>query len=284
MIEILKSWIDENIKRGRFTGSHSVLKFAASRTIVTIFIALILNMSVYLSFDYFGLFGVKIPASPIGDAVVTACVAGPISFLAYIIFGKAILDLAVSRDEFQRLSRTDPLTGLLNRRAFIEVIAQSEAPYALAVLDIDHFKSVNDTHGHGAGDDVLVTVSTLLKDHFGCDDRVARLGGEEFGVLLRSVGKAEAMARMDAFRLVLSERKIDVGSAVIAVSISAGVSQAGELADYSSLLTFADRALYLAKASGRNRVVHADDLGPLAPRQPVVASPVSIAKADRMAS
>jgi diguanylate cyclase (GGDEF)-like protein len=263
MSAALNIWIASSLDRGRFTGSASVVAFAASRAIATMVAALALNFAVYAAFDYFNLFGITRPPSVIGDAVVTACVSGPIAFLAFFIVGRAIQGLAISRDEFQRLSRTDSLTGLLNRRAFLESIRAVEAPYALAVLDIDRFKSVNDTYGHGAGDEVLGTVSRLMLSHFGIANVVARLGGEEFGLLLGGVGKTEAMAEIERFRALLSAMHIDVGSAVIEVSVSGGVSQGESNPDVSALLTHADRALYLAKASGRNRIVHADELGPL---------------------
>jgi diguanylate cyclase (GGDEF)-like protein len=242
-----------------------VFVFSFYRTIWTTIAAVILNFGVYQAFGRLGIFDISVPPDPIADTIVTAFVAGPISFLAYYFVGAAIRDLAVSRNEFERLSRTDPLTGLMNRRAFVEVIAAMEEPYVLALFDIDRFKMINDTYGHGVGDHVLVNVSHMLRDAFGCQNTVARLGGEEFGVVLHHTSKEETMAAVDRFRETLARRTFEVDGTQITVTISAGISQGNGRFTYSMLLTNADKALYLAKASGRNRVVHADEVTALVP-------------------
>lgn len=259
MASRLQNWIVKRIAVGAFSRRRDVLRFAAIRTIWTTLAAVCLNFIVYQLLGRLGFLGVTLPPDPLADTVVTAFVAGPICFLAYHMVGKAILDLAVSRDEFERLSRTDPLTGLMNRRAFTEIIASLDKPYVVSVLDIDRFKAINDTYGHPAGDAVLVEVGRALKHFFGRDAAVARLGGEEFGVILRDCGKAEAIATMDLVRTTLAGRPFDADGSEIRVTFSAGVSRSDGKTGYSILLTHADKALYLAKASGRNRVVHADD-------------------------
>jgi diguanylate cyclase (GGDEF)-like protein len=183
------------------------------------------------------------------------------------VVGAAILDLTISRKEFERLSRTDPLTGLMNRRAFVEVIAAMEEPYVLALFDIDRFKTINDTFGHGAGDHVLVQVSHMLRDTFGHENAVARLGGEEFGVVLKQASKEETVATVNLFRERLAGYTFAIDGAQVPVTISAGVSQGNGKFTYSMLLTNADKALYVAKASGRNRVVHADEIAAVIPKK-----------------
>lgn len=234
--------------------------FALSRSVWTTLAAVVLNFLVYQLFTHVAFLDVTMPPNPWSDVLVTASVAGPISFLAYYFLGRAIMALAISRDSFERLSRTDPLTGLLNRRAFAEAIAAFEAPYILAVIDIDRFKAINDTYGHGAGDVVLVEVARELREVLGRDTAVARLGGEEFGVILRDRNKAEAVAAMDLVRAALASRTFDAEGASISVTFSAGVARGDGKTGYSIWLTHADKALYFAKAAGRNRVVHSDDI------------------------
>jgi diguanylate cyclase (GGDEF)-like protein len=259
MISYLRHWIVARIAVGAFSKRQDVLRFALTRTFWTTIVAVALNFGVYQFFGRVGFLDISVPPNPLADTIVTAFVAGPICFLAYYLLGAAIMDLAVSRNEFERLSRTDPLTGLLNRRAFVEVIAAIEEPYVLALFDIDRFKMINDTYGHTAGDHVLVEVSHMLGDAFGRENTVARLGGEEFGVVLRHADKDATMASVNRFREALSERRFHADETEISVTISAGVSQGNGKFTYSMLLTHADKALYLAKASGRNRVVHADE-------------------------
>lgn len=267
MISRLQHWIIRRIAVGGFSQRRDVFFFALYRTLWTTIAAVILNFGVYQLFGRLGIFDISVPPNPVADTIVTGFVAGPISFLAYYIVGAAILDLAVSRNEFERLSRTDPLTGLMNRRAFVEVIAAMEEPYVLALFDIDRFKAINDTYGHGAGDHVLVEVSHLLREAFGHQNAVARLGGEEFGVALRQASKEETVATVDLFRERMAGHLFLVDGREILVTVSAGVSQGNGKFTYSMLLSNADKALYLAKASGRNRVVHADEIAAVVPQQ-----------------
>jgi diguanylate cyclase (GGDEF)-like protein len=263
MVSRLQEWIVKSIAAGAFSRRAGVLRFALTRSLATTGAAIGLNFFVYEVFGRIGL--ATIPADPLGDAVVTAFVAGPISFLAYYFVGRAILELAISRDAFERMSRTDPLTGLLNRRAFTDAVAGLQAPYVIAVIDIDRFKLINDTHGHSAGDEVLIGVAEELRRAF-CDDVVfARLGGEEFGVVMRDRGRDEALAVIEHARIAVENRVFQVAGGQISVTFSAGLSRPGGGDGFSILLSDADRALYLAKAAGRNRVVHADDLAAISP-------------------
>jgi diguanylate cyclase (GGDEF)-like protein len=265
----LQEWIVKSIAAGAFSKRADVLRFASTRSLATTIAAIGLNFLVYEIFGRIGL--ATIPTDPLGDAVVTAFVAGPISCLAYYFVGRAILELAISRDAFEQMSRTDPLTGLLNRRAFTDAVGVLQAPYVIAVIDIDRFKSINDTHGHSAGDKVLIEVAEELRLAFGSEVVLARLGGEEFGVVMRDRGREEALAVLDRARSVLERRVFHIAGGQISVTFSAGLSRAGGEQGYSTLLSDADRALYLAKAAGRNRVVHVDDfavVGPVVERMP----------------
>ena len=262
MVSRLQAWIDRSINAGAFSERGDVLRFALTRSLWTTIAAVALNFVVYQVFGHLGILAVTLPPNPWADSVVTTFVAGPICFLAYYTVGRAVMDLAISRDAFERLSRTDPLTGLLNRRAFTEAVATLPAPYVIAVIDIDRFKSINDTHGHGAGDMVLVEVAAELRLAFGSEPMLARLGGEEFGV---DRGRDAALAMLDHARGLLENRVFKVAGQEISVTFSAGLSRSGGEQGYSLLLTDADKALYLAKAAGRNRIVHADEIAAINP-------------------
>lgn len=174
-------------------------------------------------------------------------------------------ELRQQRDRFEHLSRHDELTGLANRRRFeaelaslVRSAATQDAPFSLLVMDLDHFKQVNDRHGHAGGDACLVWFSERLRRHFDrSGETVARLGGEEFAVLLPGVDLDMARNRAEAFRGNLLSQPLQGAGGAIHVTVSIGVasSAAQPQANADMLYRAADRALYLAKERGRNRVV-----------------------------
>ncbi|MFM2279840.1 MAG: hypothetical protein RLZZ444_2071 [Pseudomonadota bacterium] len=256
----LKYWIAKKIEAGCFLRRGEVFLFALSRSAITSFAAVALNYFVHLVLAPAGAPMGPVPRDAISDAFVTFLVSAPISFLAFLLTGFAIHSLAVSRDAFERLSRTDPLTGLLNRRAFVDAIERIQTPYRLVLFDIDRFKSINDRFGHPAGDRVLMGVARLLEEHFSATGVVARLGGEEFGVVISNKSRADAIAHVDQFRSRLAGQVFEGDDHQFAVTISGGVAEANGTIAYTVLLNSADRALYIAKAAGRNRIVEADEL------------------------
>ncbi len=158
------------------------------------------------------------------------------------------------RQRLYELSVRDELTGVHNRRYFMSTVEDELAnvrPLSLMIVDIDHFKRLNDTHGHSHGDEVLIKVSHGIRDTLRTDDTVARIGGEEFGVLVRT-GLAEGAALAEQVRAqVAALWPPDRGP----VTVSIGVAEAsGPAVTTSALLTSADKALYAAKCAGRNRV------------------------------
>ena len=175
----------------------------------------------------------------------------------------AVRDISRRKALEARLShdaKTDYLTGLCNRRCFMDaldsLLAQApEAAGCLAMFDIDFFKRVNDQHGHAAGDEVLKGFASIAKRAVRDSDLVARLGGEEFAVLLRGATVKQAMAVCDRLRTNVAAAPVGISaSATARITVSAGVVEmsAGKSAD--TLLTEADEALYRAKRSGRNRL------------------------------
>jgi diguanylate cyclase len=171
-------------------------------------------------------------------------------------------------DEAREQAETDALTGLCNRRAFErELGAASErskihgTPLSVAFCDIDHFKNVNDTHGHDIGDRVLAFVGKVLVENVGKQGIVARHGGEEFVLLFDGITPEDAYEIVDIARYDLAKRNIidrHAGQPIGTVTISAGVAGLAFDANISNMLRRADRALYRAKREGRNRVFLAD--------------------------
>lgn len=166
--------------------------------------------------------------------------------------------LEEANDELAELSRRDPLTGCLNHRAFYEevdrALARSERtgnPVSLVVLDVDHFKAVNDEHGHPTGDTVLVALSEALRRRSRAADVVGRTGGEEFAVLLPDTSLRAATTMVERLRCAVAEADTPVP-----VTVSAGLAAFPEHARGSSrLVHVADDALYEAKACGRDTLV-----------------------------
>lgn len=178
--------------------------------------------------------------------------------LIHVIAGSLfVLSLAseISAGALREAARRDPLTGLLNRRAFDDLLANSvgRCDVGLAVVDIDFFKSINDQHGHAVGDMVLKVVSQTLLETVGTRGEVARIGGEEFALVLNAVDATSAGGIADAARRAVQDCRVRHGNTPIAVTVSIGVAHAdysGQTAD--AFLECADRALYRAKANGRN--------------------------------
>jgi diguanylate cyclase len=173
----------------------------------------------------------------------------------------------------QRLERAqvealnDPLTRLLNRRGFEEVVAKlydGSAPLAgasLLMVDIDEFKSINDTYGHLVGDQVLRAVAQILRARIKGADIASRLGGDEFAILLPDTNLTGAAALAEQIRTTLLQRRlrlVDRNQYVENLTLSIGVASAGKEASLEWLLQRADAALYAAKRSGRNRVSTGD--------------------------
>ncbi len=157
----------------------------------------------------------------------------------------------------------DPLTGLLNRRAFHDAVARDVArarrggaPLAVIMIDVDHFKRVNDDHGHEAGDRALVALAAILRDGVRASDLACRFGGEEFVVALPGMPVELAAARADAWREAFAAAGlVGAGGAALRVTLSAGVAALGADASIDAALRRADEALYAAKRDGRDRVV-----------------------------
>jgi diguanylate cyclase (GGDEF)-like protein/PAS domain S-box-containing protein len=173
-----------------------------------------------------------------------------------------IAERKVLEAELLRLATTDPLTGAANRRRFLEQMEMELArvkrhgkPAAFLMADIDHFKEVNDAHGHAVGDAVIQHLAELARKRLRRSDLFARLGGEEFGILLPETDLAAARGFADLFRRQAADAPMQSAKGAISITISVGVSELDPSdASPDPVLSRADKALYRAKEGGRNRV------------------------------
>ena len=183
-----------------------------------------------------------------------------------IVIGLLWLALTVHRLELNKMAQTDVLTGLLNRRAFEEILRRDllrsqrqNSNMGLLIIDLDYFKQVNDSLGHFAGDDVLRRIAMVLRDGTRPSDVLARYGGEEFVVLLRNTGEQESETAAERIRMQIANLAGLPGSVRLTASIGVAVSQPGDIA--TDFLLRSDEALYHSKRKGRNQVsVYYDSL------------------------
>jgi putative two-component system response regulator len=198
--------------------------------------------------------------------------------------------LATLNSRLERLSITDELTGLFNRR---HALARLEEQWALvdrytrsltiAMIDIDHFKKINDLHGHAAGDVVLRKVAEILREQTRGTDAVCRMGGEEFLILFPSQTAQEALVCAERFRAAVATHVFSVNGIEMRTTVSIGLaSRTREMTQFTDLLKSADLALYSAKHGGRNNVRLAEKMDAAPPKEqapapapPAVATPVA---------
>jgi two-component system cell cycle response regulator len=170
-----------------------------------------------------------------------------------------------AQDKMAEMSTRDELTQLANRRYFNEVLElkfqrgrRARNDLNLAILDLDHFKSVNDRYGHPAGDEVLIRVSRTLRESLRQNDTACRYGGEEFVFLLSDIDIQQARMICERLRAAIADLNVSYGQKVIRITASIGLSSSAGASTPQELLARADSALYQAKKAGRNMVV-ADD-------------------------
>ena len=169
-------------------------------------------------------------------------------------------ELVVQSERLEALLFEDPLTKLSNRRFILTQLAAAVSAarrhsraLSVAIVDIDHFKAVNDEHGHAAGDRVLAAVASSMREHLRAEDQLGRLGGEEFLALLPDAGARAAATTAEKLRTEVAALAVDLEGSELAVTISAGWA-AWEGESPEELLRRADEALYAAKRGGRDRV------------------------------
>lgn len=198
--------------------------------------------------------------------------------IAKMHHARGLLYTAVIRDvserkrvetELRRMATTDPLTGLCNRRRFWELAEVEIArlrrygrPVSVLMLDIDRFKSINDSYGHAVGDQALCRLASVCMEELRDTDHIGRLGGEEFAVILPETGLSAAREVAERLRAQLAVAEIPCPNSALRMTVSIGIAVCSE--DDMTIeraLSRADRALYVAKSQGRNRVEVYDEIG-----------------------
>jgi diguanylate cyclase (GGDEF)-like protein len=223
--------------------------------------------------------GIDVAAWSLATIILTLCLIAQIVLNARHTLARErrLVDLAANlreaSAELERLASVDPLTGVLNRRAFFDRLGTEfrrglryGRPVAALMIDIDHFKLLNDTHGHAAGDAVLTAVADTLAPNVRESDVIGRYGGEEFAVFLPETTLADGAFVAEKLRLVVEALEVPapVGGSPLRVTISVGVasSEAYGTTDERAVIVRADEALYEAKRAGRNRIVTAEHNAP----------------------
>ncbi len=234
-------------------GGHSASYAAHPVTVLYGVLALVTPITILFALQGDGFHG----ALAVAAVMFLAAMARSIKTLGYF-FGRAHR-LA---HEVEKLARTDFLTVLNNRRAFIELGARAidlaqrhRRPLSLVMLDIDHFKSINDTRGHGAGDAVLRVVADLIRENHRKTDIAGRLGGEEFALLLPETPLADALLVAERLREHVGSRSVTYEGSPIRCTTSVGVADLRPGETLEQLMARSDAALYEAKHAGRNRVI-----------------------------
>ena len=170
-------------------------------------------------------------------------------------------DLEQAKKQAENLARTDALTGLNNRRAFFDkaeplfaYCKRNQQPISALMLDVDHFKKINDSYGHAAGDVALRNLAQLIKTNLRDSDLACRFGGEEFAVLLPNTNAVEAMGMANMLKQLMASTIIALADEnALSLTASFGIAENGETVE--DLLNHADKAMYAAKNSGRNHVM-----------------------------
>lgn len=164
----------------------------------------------------------------------------------------------------QHLADTDTLTGLPNRRAFmhrLEQVIQEHSPFCLMIVDVDHFKRINDSAGHLAGDQALRFLANELKMHLRANDFIGRIGGEEFAIVQFSPSPTDNINRAERLCRDIAATGMEIGAEHLKLTISIGVCLVAPPTKLVNVLTLADAALYEAKSNGRNRIEVTESLG-----------------------
>jgi two-component system, cell cycle response regulator len=194
---------------------------------------------------------------------------------ARLMVGERILtlqdDLIAAREELRFRATHDVLTGLSNRGSVMDALrselsrqVRESKPFGVILVDIDHFKNVNDTYGHLCGDEVLQAVARRMKECVRPYDTIGRYGGEEFLIIAPAAGARGTLALAERVRSILESKPVvtQAGDVRITASLGAAISTDARGTDPQSLLRLADRALYSAKDKGRNRLEFAGALEP----------------------
>ncbi|TMH09995.1 MAG: GGDEF domain-containing protein [Betaproteobacteria bacterium] len=227
-------------------------------TVISIAISLLLAIIVHVF-----VLGVEMPASAWALSIGCPLLIAPTMSVGSF---SLLLKLDLAHEQLRIISDTDYLTGAYNRRYFmsrlteeVERCLRAGRPFSVALMDVDNFKSVNDTHGHSAGDEVLRCMAQTCMAQLRHIDTFARVGGEEFAVLLPNTDGEQAMQWVERLREQIAQLQIELPAANLGVTVSIGLVSAGRpplvgVSEINAVLRVADEALYRAKREGKNRV------------------------------
>lgn len=197
-----------------------------------------------------------------GNVIATYAILAYFTFAYHHAANQSEARLRESSDKWQHLASRDMLTGIYNRRAMSEVlddevsrVNRGDRPFSLALVDIDHFKNINDTYGHQTGDDVIRNIAQRMASFFRHHDLVARWGGEEFLILFPETGAHQAANALDKLRKQINASPVLSEGREISVAVTIGLAQFEPQQGLDKTIQFADEALYHGKQRGRNRVI-----------------------------
>ena len=237
---------------------------------ISAFVALIAASAVVIQ----GYGGELLPL--LGTSLAVGLVAGLLTAPIFRELGEMYLDLWRSTQALRDLAAKDQQTGLLNNRSFVAAVEERLAVrrhVALLIGDLDRFKSINDLHGHLVGDDVIARVGETLRDMFDEIGVLGRMGGEEYAVMIEcpfvdpEIAHAHAAALAEEMRRRIATIRVASERGPVAPTISIGVAWSRPNSTFSELYARSDKALYVAKASGRDRVVGEHEIDLLDPER-----------------
>ncbi len=234
--------------------------FAAKMVFISIIMSVMVSCVVIAVAGFFNALPLPMLEALVYSVIMAWIVGGIVTGVMCSVLGNAIRKLHASHAEFERLSKTDTLSGLANRRAFNQCFEEVEDDASLAIFDLDRFKSINDNHGHAAGDIVIKRAAAAIEDVFGEFHCVARLGGEEFAVIVRGGLRKDRLTLIELARIRVSCLTINFNGTQLQTTVSVGVADIEPSRSKHDTFASADKALYLAKASGRNCVCHEEEL------------------------
>lgn len=260
MIEHKKKMISLEMSLSEAGQGQNLRNFAAKMVFISIILSVIVSTAVIAVGAFFDVLPLPLYKALAYSVVMAWIVGGIVTLILCAVLSKAVRKLHDSHAEFERLSKTDTLSGLANRRAFNQCFEEVLDDASLAIFDLDRFKGINDNYGHAAGDVVIKKAAAAIADVFGEFHCVARLGGEEFAVIVRGGHIKDRLALIELARIRVSCLTINFNSHQVQTTVSVGIADIDSARSKYDTFSAADKALYLAKASGRNCVRHESDL------------------------
>jgi diguanylate cyclase (GGDEF)-like protein len=235
---------------------YGVLNVVIVITFITVLLSAVMTMLIFLSF------GELLTRAGIFSSIIIPLIIAPIVTL---YLASAVLESHILKEKMYDLATIDQLTGVKNRRAFMEaaisyykIAVRNNHIFSVVLLDLDHFKKINDTFGHLVGDEVLRSIGNVFCKSVRTSDIAGRYGGEEFMFILPEVGRESVKTFTDKLHEEISDTCVDHNGSKVNVTVSIGVAiydTSNDAASFENLLDQSDKMLYKAKRKGRNCTV-----------------------------